>query len=225
MLYLRGKGNTRFYNSSTGATTFQLSERAGCYGNINVLLDYENPFPETFSAGDTFYKLFYNCTNLISAPELPTKKLVSGCYNNMFSGTSIVYAPELPAMNLASSCYYQMFYRCKSLKVATELPATILYGSCYSRMFYECSALEQPPSKLPATEARAECYYYMFVFCNSLKRMPKIYLTTLADGCMYGMFFHCRTLPISTTKTGEYTIPWRFPAVGLIDESYSSTSN
>ena len=40
-LYLRGKNNTTFY--TTNVAKLVLSEKAGCYGNINTLLDYENP--------------------------------------------------------------------------------------------------------------------------------------------------------------------------------------
>ena len=196
-MYLRGKGNNRVYN-----VRLVLSERAGCYGNINVLLDYENPFPESLpSIGGNFYYLFGGCTNLIAAPELPAMGLRDSCYNNMFTGTSITEPPELPATILAYGCYYQMFSNCQQLKRAPELSATILASSCCYQMFYNCKSLKQPPSKLPATEAAQHCYYNMFESCTSLQTLPKIYLTKLANYCMNGMFYKCSKLFISTTKT------------------------
>ena len=68
--------------------------------------------------------------------------LASYCYSNMFYGcTSLVNAPELPATTLASRCYSNMFYGCTSLVNAPELPATTLASYCYSYMFYNCSHL------------------------------------------------------------------------------------
>lgn len=88
-LYLRGKNNTTFYTSS--GVKFVLSAKAGCYGNINTLLDYENP---------------------------PTA-LATNCYRSMFQDcTSLTTAPELPATTLAVSCYQSMFYGCTSLKIS-----------------------------------------------------------------------------------------------------------
>lgn len=191
-----------------------------------MLLDYENPFPESLpSIGGSFYYLFGGCTNLITAPELPAMGLRDSCYNNMFNGTSITEPPELPATTLDYACYYSMFYNCQQLKRAPELPATVLKPSCYYRMFYNCKSLKQPPSKLPATEAATYCYYNMFESCTSLQTLPKIYLTKLANYCMNGMFYKCSKLFISTTKTGEYTIPWRFPVVGTVDSSTTSSTS
>ena len=62
------------------------------------------------------------------------------CYSNMFYGcTSLTQAPELPATTLAESCYRYMFGNCTSLTQAPELPATTLAGSCYKNMFEYCS--------------------------------------------------------------------------------------
>ena len=114
-LYLRGKNNTRFYTSN--GVKFVLSAKAGCYGNINTLLDYENP-PTTL-VSTCYTAMFNNCTLLTTAPELPATTLASSCYMNMFRGcTSLTTAPELPATTLANNCYSAMFRDCKLLKVS-----------------------------------------------------------------------------------------------------------
>ncbi len=66
--------------------------------------------------------MFYGCTSLTQAPELPATTLPvesnveSGCYSNMFSGcTSLTQAPALPATTLADFCYSSMFRGCTSL--------------------------------------------------------------------------------------------------------------
>lgn len=115
-LYLRGSGNTKFYKSN--GAKFVLSARAACSGNIQTLLEYSNPpavvVPYCYSA------MFYRCTNLTAAPELPATTLAESCYYNMFNDcTSLTTAPELPATTLAKGCYYNMFNGCTSLKIST----------------------------------------------------------------------------------------------------------
>lgn len=89
-LYLRGKGNTAFGKSK--GVRWQLSARAGCSGNIQTLLDWENP---------------------------PTSIPTSYCYASMFNGcTNLTTAPELPATILQGYCYYFMFNGCKNLKIS-----------------------------------------------------------------------------------------------------------
>ena len=118
-LYLRGKGNTIFFDleNETGVQ-WVLSAEADCSGNIQTLLNWENPPMDVTS--NCYIMMFRDCTNLTTAPELPTTTLAKGCYNNMFSGcTSLTTAPELPATTLVESCYYMMFYLCTKLKVNT----------------------------------------------------------------------------------------------------------
>ena len=138
-LYLRGKNNTKLYISN--GIQFVLSAKAGCYGNINTLLDYENP-PTTLES-TCYRKMFYKCTLLTTAPELPATTLADNCYRDMFSGcTSLTTAPELPATTLANSCYEGMFSSCTSLTTVPALPATTLASYCYYNMFSGCASLK-----------------------------------------------------------------------------------
>lgn len=88
-LYLRGKNNTVFYEKRTGiykeGVKWILSEKADCSGNIQTLLDWENP-PTDISETECYEEMFLGCTNLTSAPELPATTLAEFCYYNMFSG-------------------------------------------------------------------------------------------------------------------------------------------
>ena len=132
--------------------------------------------------------MFYGCTSLTQAPELPATTLARFCYSSMFSGcTSLTKAPELPATTLEISCYISMFSGCTSLTQAPKLPATTLADNCYFSMFYSCTSLAQAP-ELPATTLKSACYKAMFRGCTSLK--------------------------LSTTKTEEYTQKYRIPSSG-----------
>ena len=102
--------------------------------------------------------------------------------------TSLTQAPELPATELAGFCYYNMFYDCTSLTQAPELPATTLADSCYGFMFSYCKSLTKAP-ELPAKTLAKNCYFYMFEGCTSLTQAPELPATTLADSC-YECMFH-----------------------------------
>ena len=195
-LYLRGKNNTKFYTSN--GVQFVLSANAGCYGNINTLLDYENP---PIAVGENCYRsMFYGCTKLVSAPALP-------------------------ATTLANSCYQSMFSNCKSLTSAPELPATTLTVLCYAGMFYGCTKLVLAPA-LPATTAVLWCYKQMFQGCTSLTTAPALPATTLGQECYKSMFQGCTSLKVSETQTEEYATAWRIPSTGEITSgAYSWNTN
>ena len=238
-LYLRGKGNTTFYdeNQEYFGVLWVLSAKADCAGNIQTLLDCENP-PMSISTIYCYGNMFDSCTNLTSAPELPATTLVEGCYQDMFNGcTSLTAMPELPATTLANSCYQGMFYHCTglasapelpattladrcyqamfesctNLTTAPELPATTLAVSCYGAMFRECTNLTTTPA-LPATTLASDCYSEMFRDCTNLTTVPELPATILANGCYIGMFFGCTNLKVNTTSGNKiFTCPSTIP--------------
>ena len=143
-LYLRGKNNTTFY--TTKGACLQLSRKAKCFGNINVLLDYDNP---PLNVYDNCYKsLFDGCSNLLRAPSLPATSLAASCYFNMFKGcSSLTDVPELPAHNIPTSSYQYMFQNCTSLTKLPLLPAQTVASKGYYGMFYGCSLIKVSATK------------------------------------------------------------------------------
>ena len=150
--------------------------------------------PETTLANRCYYGMFQGCENLTKAPDLPATALANNCYGYMFSGCkSLTELPELPATNLAYSCYSYMFSGCTSLTTAPELPATTLAEQCYRNMFYGCTSLTTAP-ELPATSLESNCYFYMFSGCTSLTKAPELPATNLAESCYSNMFYGCTSL-------------------------------
>jgi hypothetical protein len=88
-------------------------------GNIMSLIYGDNFIGNnTISATQTFAALFRGNNKLVNAKDLilPSMSLTQDCYNTMFySCTSLVTAPELPATYLANYCYNAMFNGCTSL--------------------------------------------------------------------------------------------------------------
>ena len=180
------------YNYFTSTKQFVLE------GNIMSLINstnFENL--NTLTSERTFYRLFYNCSKLVSAENLslPAMTLTRDCYGSMFvSCTSLTTAPSvLPATTLAERCYYGMFHNCSSLTTAPELPATTLAYECYRYMLWQCTSLTTA-TELPATTLAEGCYQEMFAVCTSLTTAPALPATTLVDNCYNGMFECCTKL-------------------------------
>lgn len=154
-----------------------------------------------------FYNLFKDCTNIITAPELPSLKVGVGSYQGMFQGCAgLTIPPSLPATTLGNNCYSNMFQGCTSLKVAPNLPATTLTSNCYSAMFKDCISLKVAP-KLPATTLETNSYLYMFFNCSNLEDVPFIGASTLNGTNEFGaMFNHCTNLKhIKLAYTGNFS--------------------
>lgn len=173
ILYLRGNGNTKFYNTQ-GTMLTPSQEVVTVYGNMMTLLQYDDP---------------------------PTVIPAERCFMSLFSGVTIFFAGRLPATVLKAKCYQAMFKDNKSETITDdfELPATELAEDCYYAMFLGAYVRKLP--KLPATVLAPRCYYNMFNSCFRIKlsttqdstyktayRIPANGTGTTADSALYGMF-------------------------------------
>ena len=167
-VYFRATEN---YTTPPGGDSFETKSgfvRIG--GDILTLL---NPNPRQAQMGSyAFQKLFNGCSGIVDASQLKLPNYVTpGCYYRMFNDCeNLKSAPNLPATELADACYQEMFYYCISLTTAPNLPAMTLANDCYNCMFGDCIALTKAP-KLPATELVSGCYSYMFKRCEKLNEV------------------------------------------------------
>ena len=185
------------------------------FNNTNLVSAKNLILPATTLVSECYYRMFFGCDSLTSAPKLPATTLADNCYEGMFTHCiCLTSAPELPATTLANSCYALMFNSCTSLVTAPKLPATTLANSCYALMFNSCTSLVTAP-KLPATTLVESCYTNMFNGCTSLVNAPELPATTLASRCYGGMFSGCINLNyikamFTTTPSSTYTDNWVF---------------
>ena len=130
--------NTRMANSYENGNIFNLTGSIGAYGDSTSMLNKDGGLNTIGEWG--LGMLFWNCTGLTHAPELPATTLGTSAYDTMFTGcSSLREAPDLPATSLGSYyCYSQMFAGCTSLTKAPYLPATSLKSNCYLYMFKNC---------------------------------------------------------------------------------------
>lgn len=205
-LYIRGM-NTILSTSSRNTTfVFSTSEPVTCSGNIMHLFDYTQDltaFPTAeLSVGTT--GMFHNCTQLVSAPQLPATILLERAYYGMFQGcTSLLEAPALPATTVGANAYSYMFFGCSALVKANRISALALPAQACQYMFDDCASLVTAPA-LPALSLGREAYSNMFFGCTNLETIPALPATTLGEACYAYMFYGCRKIKMATTQSDDY---------------------
>ena len=201
-VYFRGNEGVFNYWYSGGnkkaITTISANQTHTVGGNINTLLDYQDPYGLTLPQG-AFCGIFENNTKLTSASDITFTPSVDGslssyCYLYLFKKcTNLTTVPKIiPAKKQGEdSCNGMFSYT--AITTAPALPATILSNGCYVDTFHGCSKLVNAPA-LPATEMKPNCYRALFARCTSLVNAPDLPATTLADGCYRELFFGCTSL-------------------------------
>ena len=150
---------------------FSRPEANGAIDYIDI--DPDDPLILPWSELKTgcFVRMFFNCTSLTWAPELPATVLAEHCYYNMFRQCKGIksYLFSLPAMTLTQDCYREIFRGCTNLEVVADnlFPATTLATSCYQQLFADDINLTRAP-ELPAETLVSECYKQMFSGCEKL---------------------------------------------------------
>ena len=103
------------YNSFPTPDGTQVASAKDLFNSCKIVDASNLILPDT-APEQCYSTMFYRCTSLITAPELPATTLNSGCYDSMFQGcTSLITAPTLPATTLETGCYKNMFNGCSSL--------------------------------------------------------------------------------------------------------------
>ena len=179
---------------------FTMSGKIAASGNCNSIINF------TEVKDYCYWELFYSCSSLTSAPDLPSMTANLYCYCAMFKNCSnLTKISDLPATKIYGGCYEQMFQGCTNLTTAPNLPATTLASQCYQEMFLNCTNLTTAPN-LPATVLNSQCYAYMFKNCTNLTTAPNLLATTLAISCYTNMFNNCTSLTsIKLYYTGAFS--------------------
>lgn len=133
-VYWRNTSETTTWFSTSWSAYYYFTMTWSIVANWDVTSLINKNCTDTVSAY-CFFRLFYNCSSLKTAPSLP-------------------------ATNLDIECYAYMFYQCSNLETLPELPANILKNWCYEYMFYRCNKITlsttqtwiyQTPYRIPTT--------------------------------------------------------------------------
>ncbi|HAL18348.1 MAG TPA: hypothetical protein DCO86_01825 [Spirochaetaceae bacterium] len=168
----------------------------GLFANAPLTSIPELPRKSFSMANGCYLAMLLNCDKLVTAPELPAKKLSKGCYRYMFEGCdALKNLPEFSRdTRLAPDCYAYMFYKCTALEEIPDLPNRNLAENCYSYMFSNCTSLASIPDFSADVQLAKGCYSSMFAYCKNLEKAPELHATELAASCYSGMFSNCEKL-------------------------------
>ena len=164
-------------------------------------LTYAPELPEMNLGVGAYDQMFGDCTSLINAPHLPAIDVPDSGYHLMFDGCSaLVEPPVVDAVTLGTSAFEQAFLKCTSLAKTFEFKFTTIGNRCFFSAFSGCTSLTEASDLLPA-EVPYRAYYYMFSGCTSLASAPAIHAKTVyQEGCM-SMFKGCSSM------TGHVYLP------------------
>lgn len=119
-VYFRNKSETPtgFSTATNKYYYFSAGGKVSWSGDVNYLLCKDST--DTLTGDYCFYRLFYQCTELTSAPSLPATTITKNCYQYMFYAcTNLITIPRLPATSMKSYCYANMFQWCTQLKLSS----------------------------------------------------------------------------------------------------------
>lgn len=120
-VYWRGSG-IRYASSTSVYSMFSATCRFNTSGHLNSLCYLKAVGTNTVHSY-TYFRLFYNCTKLVSAEELVMPSATETYSNGgMFRGcTALSISPKLSALHMGTNCYREMFYSCTSLTKLVNL--------------------------------------------------------------------------------------------------------
>ena len=83
-VYVKGNNINGFSTSTSNYTKFSMTGKIAASENIMSLIDDDARTAKAIPCDYCFYNMFYGCTSLESAPELPATTLADYCYSHMF---------------------------------------------------------------------------------------------------------------------------------------------
>lgn len=176
-----------------------------------------NGRPSGWAFNNDMADMFFNCTSLTSAPQLPQTRLSAGMYRDMFYNCrSLVSPPALPSSASYDSqvsteyggVFESMFKNCTSLTTTPTIPMVSSSNkNTYREMFSGCESLTTiVPSSFTFSTIGEEGCYYMFGNCKSLVTAPSLRVTSMGDDGMYKMFLGCTSLTTPPSNLNMSTI-------------------
>lgn len=114
-VYMRAKNeNLTFSSSGSGYYNFKMTGTIAASGNIQTLLRADGS--RTDVPANAYLRLFYQCSSLVTAPQLKATKLNQSSYDAMFCWcTSLKTVPKILATTLGQRSFVYAFQHCRAL--------------------------------------------------------------------------------------------------------------
>ena len=168
--------------------------------NMNADIAYSKTLYDAWNPSNTStYKLYYNDTKLVYAPNIDTRNATDMGYT--FEGcTNLQTVPAFNTSNVAYMPY--MFSKCKSITTVPAFDTSNATSMGY--MFYDCSNLKSVPAFNTSNVTSMDS---MFEGCSNLKSVPAFYTSKVTN--MNNMFYYCSSLTsipeLDTSKVTNFS--------------------
>jgi len=143
----------------------------------------------------TFYQMFFNCSDLTSAPTLSFDASGSQSCYRMFRNCgklTSVGGNGITSSSADSYIFQEMFYGCSSLASVPELNITgIGVGGC-SNMFNKCKALTSVTGSITINSTEGYTLCEMFSECEKLETIPTITISAVGEKSCYKMLWKAK---------------------------------
>ena len=221
-IYFRGTNANGFNSGTSSYFYFSFNKMCEGHGNMCSLLSAD---PIVFSAitsipNFSFAFLFYQCTYLITAPDLSNVTSVgSNSLRETFNGcTALTTAPDLSNVtSVNGQAMDSTFNGCTALTTAPDLSNVTSVGAYGMRStFNGCTALTTAPDLSNVTSVGAVGFSSTFNRCTSLVNGPDLSGVTSAEiGSLSGMLQNCSVLNTATAPNMQNL-------VGILDNWLAS---
>ena len=224
----RETNNIRTYTLSPGETVYM---RGGYYGKANINEYHRFGFDgdATFGGSLTallrsdwndndlvsyqFYRLFYGCTSLTTAPTLYSNGGHGrNCYYSTFEGcTGLLHSPEWA--NLETVPTYSFT---NTFKGCTGLKKTIDMSHCktingFGGTYENCTGIDTPPDLSNVTNIGTSGLADCFSGCTGLTSVPDLSnVTTMGSFALASCFYGCTSLTTGVDLRNITTVYIRF---------------
>jgi len=166
--------------------------------------------------------MFYGCTYLTVAPDLPyvgsdsaTYAVGDSAYSYMFANcTRLTTPPTISAVRFASTVCEYMFQNCTSLTTTAYMSPVNIGTGTFRGMYYNCTALTTINVGTIGGIGYSSAFQYMFYGCTSLNRVLQLPATSLNSNVYNSMYYGCTSLGVYTTSGTGHTYAYRLPTSG-----------
>ena len=176
--------------------------------NKTLLKVSKKLLPATVIINMGYNYMFYNCINLINAPDLLSTDVRAKNYNNMFEGCESLRVPPIIKETIFSESCNSMFRGCKNLLYVHDMELTGTYQS-FQSMYENCNSLKDVSNITIGNMGILACLT-MFRNCGLLEVSPTIIGSAVGQQAGRSMFENCSNLKfikyLGKNITGEYAL-------------------
>ena len=130
------------------------------------------------NSGKSLAYLFYNCSSLISLPDISNwkTKTILIMEGMLWGCSSLISLPDISKWNIENITHINhLFSECSSLKYLSDISNWVMTNVLdLSFLFYLCSSLITLPDISKWDASNAKNFRYMFSGCSNLKVLPNI---------------------------------------------------